>query len=194
MSTQDFSPQPESMESLEVKEKALGQELGRDYYLTRIAHDASALDLSRRQAMMAESLAKQTQEVLLGKPSEAAEGDDMGVNVGNTITNHYHPPMIPQPTATPAAPAPASPAPVEATPTEPTSAWKTWLARTAIAAGGLAAGAGGLAGYNWLTGPDEKPPAVEQPANTPQASPYTPPTIIGPGVSTEKWDHLPGDE
>lgn len=173
--------------------------------MMQIAHQNHLNKAGRRRV---EDSHRQQAAILRGEPMpeplkpESPEEDEMGDSfsiAGDTTTthNHYYPPpaMPPQPTAPPAAPAPASPAPVAATPTEQTTpAWKTWLARSALAAGGLAAGAGGLAGYNWLTADNEKPPAVEQPADTPQALPYTPPTIIGPGISTEKWNFLPGEQ
>ena len=118
-------------------------------------------------------------------------GDSFSVAGDSATThNHYYPqPTTPQPTTPPAAATP--PAPVAATPTEqPTAAWKTWLKTLGPPLAAAALGAGGVAGYNWWTGPDEQPPAVTTPG---EVQPYEYPSIIGPGVSTDRLDHLPGE-
>lgn len=121
------------------REETLGLELARNLFLTRIAHEASGLDIVRRQAAMAESLAKKTQELTIGKSD--AGGEDMGVSVGNSTTNNYGPP-------------PSTPEKATGLPT-----WAKYLA-AALAAGGL----GGVAGYNTLPADDQPPPVVAEPA------------------------------
>lgn len=166
----------------------------------RLAHEGLMVDKIQRQSRIVEQLARNTMtgdnQDVSGWPGH--EGDDsMGVNIGDHI--HYHAASEqPAPQQPPATPAPTSAAPAAATPPteQPKSVWRTWLARTALVAGGLGLGAGGLAGYNAMTADDENPAvAVEQPAEQPagQQQPYEYPNIIGPGVSTEKWDHLPGE-
>lgn len=98
----------------------------------------------------------------------AGEDDDMGdqfsVSGDSTTTthNHYYPPAQPE---SPSSPSPMPSATTEAKP-ESEPAWKTWLKRAALVGLPALAGAGGVAGYNALTVPEEKPPAVEQPAYT----------------------------
>ena len=90
-----------------------------------------------------------------------------------------------------AAPQPGIPAPSQP-PTEP--AWKTWAKRLGVPLAAAGLGAGGLAGWNALTGPVEQPPAVERQAEPGRATPYTRPEPIGPGMDTEVIDGLPEEE
>lgn len=80
-----------SAEELEAQEKELGLKLAGQYFGTKIAHNAACLGEHLRQNRIVERLAQRTQDAAFGESdsSPALQGDDMGVNVGNTITNYY---------------------------------------------------------------------------------------------------------
>jgi hypothetical protein len=82
---------PKSPDEIGAAEKALGLKLAEQYFETKIAHNAACLHEHLRQNRIVERLAQRTQDAAFGETDStpALEGEDMGVNVGNTITNYY---------------------------------------------------------------------------------------------------------
>jgi len=137
--------------TLEEQEKMLGLELGRNHYLTRIGHNAAVLDSILRQNQIVERLALKTQEGTVGQPGDPPKlEENMGVSVGNTITNYY----------------PQAPSDVPSAPAAPTSPIADFLKKAAIAAALTAGGAGVGVGIPWLLGAFEKAAPAVVPAAT----------------------------
>lgn len=131
-------------EQLETMEKELGLELAESFYGLRIGHNAVALDELQKGNQIVRSLAKKTQELCLGK-DEPPSGDDMGVSVGNKITNYYG-------MATPAS------EPEVARPNiAPASAATGSLAKTLLVSAALVAGPGIAVAIPWALGAFDKP-------------------------------------
>jgi hypothetical protein len=79
-------------------------------------------------------------------PSSKGKGNEMGVDIGDTIHNHFHPPP----------PAQQSPPPLPSS--QPKSKLPSLLVRTAAVGVLLASGAGGGAAILGLLGAFDKPP------------------------------------
>lgn len=116
----------------------------------RLGHEGMMLEKIQRQNRIVEVNARNT---MTGKSDDVtdwpkSEGDEMGVDIGDEIHNHYYPPS----------------------PATETSAKKpaTTLAKAALAAALLAGGGGAGLGVPWLMGMFDKP-AIERPAEPPQA-------------------------
>ena len=159
-----FPPPPENPPERVMRQwyqAKLGERLG------QFAEMSASRDLIRRGA-------KKMQDGTIGKDTGEPGVEDMNIRVGDEVHQHYHeaqtalpapilpPPEKPisqqRPATSPGSGEPESPAPAAAEP-----AWKTWAKRAALAA----LGAGGVAGYQWMTAPkpEEKPPAVVAPAD-----------------------------
>lgn len=143
-----------SPEQLEAAEKKLGLNLAEMYYGIRVGHEASGLDQMRQDARMARNLATRTQELCLGKSDSepsAPSDEDMGVSVGNRITNYYGTPQ-PQQTSPP-------PATSEATPPNvaPVVAGAGSLLKTALISAALIALPSVGVAIPWLAGAFDHP-------------------------------------
>ena len=139
----------------------------------RLAHEGFMLDKIVRQSRIVEQLAQNsmTGDVENVDAWPGHEGDDdMGVKIGDEIHYHAAPPKPDPPAPTPSTP-PANQPPQTQPAEEPEPAWKTWAKRAAL----VAVGAGGIAGYQWMSKPpEENPPTIEQPA--------PPESVVKPGA------------
>ncbi|MFH1184690.1 MAG: hypothetical protein V1755_06580 [Chloroflexota bacterium] len=127
-------------------------ELKQNWANVRLAHEAMMLDKLQHDGRLIRRLARKTQDGTLGQATaepEDAEGDEMGVSIGNTI---YYGQPNPVPTTSPPPPVTPAPAPVTepAGPSAATPLWKKALATAALVGAGATGGVGIPAAYQAL--------------------------------------------